>query len=129
RKSGWRCRAEGGESHVSLKEEFSPAPSGVAPGRGTRFPRGQRGCQVTCVGGKDDFMSANITVTVDTSNSSLKGTTLYVEEPPAKGGHRTDTGGCITPTAVYIAPNHDQTKNLNIILWFHGHHVKDYQKN
>jgi hypothetical protein len=74
-------------------------------------------------------MSSNITVTEDKSNPSLKGTTLYVEEPPAKGGHHTDTGGCITPTAVYIAPNHDKTKNLNIILWFHGHHVKDYQTN
>jgi hypothetical protein len=68
---------------------------------------------------------SDITVT-EKPHPALKGTTLYVEDPPAKG-HRMNTGGSITPTAVYIAPNHDEAKDLNIILWFHGHHVADYQ--
>jgi hypothetical protein len=58
----------------------------------------------------------------------LKGTTLFVEEPPSRGGHRTISvhKGHITPTAVYIAGNHAKSANLNVILWFHGWYVQDY---
>ncbi|HEY7425305.1 MAG TPA: hypothetical protein VH682_13820, partial [Gemmataceae bacterium] len=71
----------------------------------------------------------NLAVVVS-SDPSLKGTTLYIEDEPAKhkkGAHRMDTGGCITPTAVYVPANHDKTKDLNVLLWFHGWHVGDYQ--
>src|SRR5262245_7892848 len=85
-------------------------------------------------------MSA-ITV-VQSSNTAVKGTTLYVEEPPsapappakaAKKGppppppHRTDPSGAITPTAVYIPTTYKKSGELNVIVWFHGHWVKDYQ--
>ncbi len=72
----------------------------------------------------------NNLVVVVSNDPPLKGTTLYIEDEPVKhkkGGHRMDTGGCITPTAVYVPANHDKTKDLNVILWFHGHHVADYQ--
>src|SRR5579862_1348478 len=74
-------------------------------------------------------MSANIVV-VANADPALKGTTLFVEDQPAnikKGNHRMDTGGIITPSAVYCPANHDRTKELNVVVWFHGHHVADYQ--
>jgi hypothetical protein len=78
---------------------------------------------------KEYFMS-NIVV-VSSSDPALKGTTLFVEDQPAhvkKGHHRMDTGGIITPSAVYVPANHDMGKDLNVIVWFHGHHVADYQR-
>src|SRR5262249_51299269 len=76
-----------------------------------------------------ESVMSDITV-VSVSNPSLKGTTLYVEEPPAKaakGAHRMDSTGLITPTAVYIPASYNKAGELNVILCFHGHHVKDYQ--
>src|SRR5690349_20550688 len=49
---------------------------------------------------------------------SLKGTTLF-----AQGD------GCIAPTAVYISQEHGMMSTWNVILWLHGHHVKDIKKN
>jgi hypothetical protein len=74
---------------------------------------------------------SNVIVTVATKDPGLQGTTLFVEEPPAhpgKVGHRMDTGGCITPSAVYVPASHNnKADSLNVIVWFHGHHVADYR--
>jgi hypothetical protein len=51
-------------------------------------------------------------------NTSLKGATLFAHGE-----------GCIAPTAVYVSEKHGKTSAWNVILWFHGHHVKDIEKN
>jgi hypothetical protein len=52
------------------------------------------------------------------ATSKLKGTTLFAEGD-----------GCISPTAIYISEKHTKTSGYNVILWFHGHHVKDMKAN
>src|SRR5262249_25391363 len=79
-----------------------------------------------------DFMSANITVTVDKSSSSLKGTTLYVEDKVAHPHPRSnglDPGAAIPQTAIYVPDKHDTNKDLTVILWLHGQHVGNYRTN
>jgi hypothetical protein len=45
-----------------------------------------------------------------------------------KGKTRFTAGDCIQPTAVYVSEKHDNT-TWNVILWFHGFHVKDFKTN
>jgi hypothetical protein len=73
-------------------------------------------------------MGCNISVAT-AQLAGLKGTTLFVEEPPDRGDHRLDINGCIRSTAIYVPDKHDKKKPLNVILWLHGQHVPDYQKN
>ncbi len=51
-------------------------------------------------------------------------------EQPTKFKGKTlfTAGDCIQSTAVYVSVKHDNT-NWNVILWFHGWHVKDFKEN
>ena len=52
--------------------------------------------------------------------TKFKGKTLFTAGPD-----------CIQSTAVYVSEKHDKTETSawNVILWFHGWHVKDFKKN
>ena len=54
----------------------------------------------------------------DPKDSKFKGTTLF-----------TDGKHCIQFTAVYLSEKFDKKSPWNVILWFHGWHVKDPKKN
>ncbi len=53
-------------------------------------------------------------------STKFKGKTLFTDGPD-----------CIQSTAVYVSEKHDKTETSawNVILWFHGWHVKDFKKN
>jgi hypothetical protein len=50
-------------------------------------------------------------------NTSLNGTTLFTKED------------CITPTAVYLSKANDRKSVANVIVFFHGFHVANIEKN